>query len=131
MKYRLRAALALPTLLILAVSCASVTSGDPVVVRAEQSVNLAFETIDTFLWIEHNHQADMAKLSADTHQVAEGLRTQGPEAFRKARRLIDAYKGNRTPEGKADMMTAVAFVSALANEIQPYLARYEAAKGGN
>jgi hypothetical protein len=128
-KLRLRAA-ALPILLILAVSCATITSGDPVVVRAEQSVNIAFETVDTFLYIEHTHQADLAKVSADAHVVAEALRTNGPEAFRKARRLIDVYKANRGDDAKADMLTALAFVQALASEVQPYLVRYEAAKGG-
>jgi hypothetical protein len=129
MKPRLRAA-ALPILLILAVSCATITSGDPVVIRAEQGVNIAFETIDTFLYIEHNHAAELAQVSADVHTVAETLRANGPEAFRKARRLIDVYKANRGDDAKADMLTALAFVQALAAEVQPYLARYEAAKGG-
>lgn len=129
MKTRLRAA-ALPVLLLLAVSCATITSGDPVVVRAEQSVNIAFETVDTFLYVEKTHQADLAKVSADAHRVAEALRSNAPDAFRKARRLIDVYKGARTDENKANFMTALAFVQALADEVAPYLARYEAAKGG-
>jgi hypothetical protein len=128
-KYRLRAA-ALPLVLLIAASCATVTSGSAVVVDAERSVNIAFETVDTFLYIEHNHQAEIASFSADAHQIAEALRTQGPEAFRKARRLIDVYKTSRNDEAKADMMTAVAFVSALANEVQPYLAKYEAHRNG-
>jgi hypothetical protein len=128
-KIRLRAA-ALPLLLILAVSCATITSGDPIVVRAEQSVNIAFETVDTFLYIEKTHQADLARVSADAHAVAEALRSNAPDAFRKARRLIDVYKANRGDDAKADMLTALAFVQALADEVAPYLARYEAAKGG-
>lgn len=129
MNHRLRA-VALPLILILAASCATVTSGDPVVVNAERSVNIAFETIDTFLYIEHNHAAEIAQVSDDVHTVAETLRVNGPEAFRKARRLIDVYKTSRNDQAKADMLTALAFVQALANEVTPYLARYEANKNG-
>ena len=118
-------------LLCLAVACASVAPGaDPLVVNAERSINIAFETVDTFLFVEKTHQADLAKVSPGIHAVAERIRGEGPEAFRKARRLIDVYKGARTDENKANFMTAIAFVQALANEVSPYLAKYEAAKAG-
>ena len=74
MTNRLRA-VALPLILLFAASCATVTSGDPVVVNAERSVNLAFDTIDTFLYIEHHHAAELAQVSADVHVVAEALRS--------------------------------------------------------
>lgn len=130
MNHRLRA-VALPILLMFAVaSCATVTSGSPEVVEAERGVNIAFELVDSFLYVEYSHQAEMARVGADAHVVAEALRSYAPEAFRKARRLIDVYKNNRSDENKANFMTAVAFVQALASEVQPYLARYEAAKTG-
>lgn len=129
----MRRKLVLPVLLLLLVAgCATVTSGSPEVVRAEQGVNIAFEMVDTFLYVEKTHRADIeAAAGAGVHAVAERIRTIGPDAFRKARRLIDVYKDNRGEDAKADMLTALAFVQALASEVQPYLARYEAAKGDN
>jgi predicted secreted protein len=128
--HRFRSLLAALVVLSFVAGCATVTSGDPIVVRAEQSVNIAFDTVDTFLYVEKYHRADLEKISADIHKVAESVREKGPDGFRAARRLIDVYKNNRTDENKANLLTALAFVQALANEVSPYLAKYEAAKGG-
>lgn len=107
-------------LVLLGVGCASVApDNDPVVVRAEQTTALAFETIDAFLDWEH---ANRTVADADVTAAADKLRVEAPKWLRAARSATKAYKANRTDENKATLVTAIAVLESAMREAQQHLA---------
>ena len=117
-------------LVVVALSaCATLQTGaDPVLVRAEQTLEISFTTIDGLLFVEKYHRAELEKVVPNAHQVAETLRVRAPEALRAATRAIDVYRIHRTPEAKADLATWLAVVQQLAYEAQRILASYGGGK---
>ena len=87
-------------------------TGDPVVVNAEKTIAVAFDTIDTFLRWERTNSAIVPPNVAS---VATKLRLEAPDAFRNARSVLRAYKGNRTPEQRQLVESWLAVLSQLAN----------------
>lgn len=118
-----------PTLALLAVlvlvSCASLRPGaDPVLVRAEQALVVAFETTDAFLRIERANQAAMTAVVPGAHQVAEDIRVKGPASFRALEAAISAYRDNRDAEHRATLLTWLAVCEQLAHDAQVILAQW-------
>jgi hypothetical protein len=104
-------------LLALNPGCTTLAPGaDPVVVRAEQVQAISLEAVDTFLRWEYG-----AKPGGDAHKVAERLRQEFPRALGTLSTLKYAYKTNRTPQGKADLITAISVVAASAEQAKLYL----------
>ena len=111
--------LTLSVLCILLVGCAAIKPGnDPVVVRAEQTVKVAFEVCDSFLQWEH---ANRATVPPEIQTYATALRDSGPIAFKTARTLTKAYKQNRSDENRANLDTALAVLLALQSESAAYI----------
>lgn len=104
------------------IGCTAIALGaDPVVVYAERTERVAFETVDAFLVLEKNHDAAFLN-TPSVHAIAEDIRKTGPTAFRALRDTISAYKHNRTPENKASIVTALAVVQQLLAAAQELLA---------
>ena len=106
------------------IGCASIQPGnDPVVVNAERSTNVAFETINTFLQIEYTNQAWVKANAPQIHTYANYLRGHAKQWVASATDLIGAYKHNRTPENKASLQTAVAVLTTAEVQAQKYTAQ--------
>lgn len=112
--------------------CASVAPGhDPVVVRAEQSLSIAFDTIDTFLKLEHGNQELVKQKVPEVHAFAQKLRAKvtvggktqpfGISVIQSATDVKNAYKRNRSPENKANLISALASLEAIVRETQQHL----------
>lgn len=100
--------------------CSTIAPGhDPFVVRAEQTTEIAFDLLDTFLRWEYAHRKT---LPPEVTEAAERIREKAPDAIRIARELTRAYKRNRTEEGRVSMMSAVAVLDDLIATAQRYLA---------
>jgi len=116
-------ALALAVLVM--ASCAHLQpDADPVLVRAEQTLVVSFETVDAFLRIEHANQAALEALVPGSHQLAEQLRVKAPASFRALDAAIAAYRTNRSPENKATVLTWLAVCEQLAHDAQVLLAAW-------
>ncbi len=100
--------------------CASITSGDPVVVRTEQAMSLAFDTMDAFVKFEHLYNSK-GELGPDVRNAAEKIRAGAPKWMATAKIMLQTYKNNRTEENKANLMTALAMLQAGASEATKYL----------
>ncbi len=111
--------LTLSILCIALMGCAVLKPGaDPVVVRAEQTVKVAFEGCDSFLkWVHMNRAA----VPPEIQTYATALRESGPLAFKTARTLTKAYKQNRSDENRANLDTALAVLIALQSESAAYI----------
>ena len=102
--------------------CSTLNTGaDPVVVRAEQTSQIAFSLIDRFLKWEYDNRAILPQ---DVRQSARQMRQHAPEALITLKTLTKAYKKNRTEAGKADLLTALAVVEALQSQAIEILAKY-------
>src|SRR5574343_95674 len=72
-------------LLLGATGCATVAPGsDPYVVRDEQTINIAFDTVDAFLKWERDNRILAPQ---EVQEFAESLRWRATEAFRSAKRI--------------------------------------------
>ncbi len=122
----------------LSVACASVAPGnDPVVVRAEQTWRIGFDTVDSFVILERQGTVPGLKGSAAAHSFAEKLRAPNPEGakfsnkdqvvpygrwiFNKLDAAIQTYKANRTPENKATIETYLALAENLIASAQQFM----------
>lgn len=97
--------------------CAAISpDSDPVVVNAERATAIAFDTVDSFLKLEHAHRAFFTTNAPSLHAAAETLRAQAPRAFATVRTLTKTYKAIRSPENKAALETAIAVINQLGFE---------------
>lgn len=109
--------------LLVAVGCVTLQPGaDPVVVNAERTIEVARVTLDSFVRFEFNHRA---KCPLAVQDAAERIRREAPAWFERALRLKAAYKQNRGPDQKADLLTAVAVIQTAAAESATYLAQHQ------
>lgn len=94
--------------------CASVQEGqDIVVVRAEQTADLSFQIMDTFITFEDNNHEFLKTKAPSVVEAANKVRTEGKKAINGLRDATKAYKNNRTPENKANMQTYLALVESF------------------
>jgi len=107
---------------LLLTGCGTLQTGaDPLVVNAERTIEVARVTLDSFLKFEFNHRA---KCPPAVQESAERIRRHAPEWFHRAHRLKLAYKQNRGPDQKADLLTALAVLTTAASEAATALAAH-------
>ena len=110
--------LAIPALFILS-ACATVRPGNQSAeVRAEQTLSVSLAALDSFVAFEHRRRADVPPLVRD---VAARVRLNAPRALDSANALRLAYKGNRSEDNRAGLLTALAVVESLVSEIRVWV----------
>jgi len=114
----------LVALVVIGASCTSIKPGnDAFVVRAEQAQQAAFDTVDTFLYLEKSNRAAFWALNHGIKKAADGLRAWYPAANATAVAMIKAYKRNRTDTNKANLVTALAVLAQARVEAEQWLAQ--------
>jgi hypothetical protein len=102
--------------LLLAIGCLMPKLGSQVAeVRAEQALSVSLAALDSFTAFEHRRRADVPTLVRD---VAARVRLNAPRALDSANALRLAYKGNRSEDNRAGLLTALAVVESLVSEIR-------------
>jgi len=105
----------------LLVGCATVAPGnDPLVVRAEQTTKIAVNLFDSFLKYEYQNRTLLAKVDVEIRKQADHIRANAPKWIEDARVLTKAYKMNRTPENKANLITVLSVLDAALTIINNY-----------
>lgn len=118
-----RLAVLLLVLPLLLTSCVTLQPGaDPIVVNAERTMEISRATLDAFVRWEFNHRA---QCPPQVQAVAEKFRQEAPAWFNRAMKLKLAYKQNRGPDQKADLLTAMAVLSTATSEAATYLAKHQ------
>ena len=97
-------------------------------IRAEQVLAVSAAALDSFLAFEHRRRADVPPLVRD---VARRVRLEAPKALDSANALRLAYKGNRTPQNEAGLLTALAMVETIVAEIRVWVPATSAGGPGN
>jgi hypothetical protein len=105
--------------LLLAIGCLMPKLGSQVAeVRAEQTLSVSLAALDSFVAFEHRRRADVPPLVRD---VAARVRLNAPRALDSANALRLAYKGNRSEDNRAGLLTALAVVESLVSEIRVWV----------
>lgn len=104
-----------------------VVTDDQIVVRSEQALKIGLDTFDTFLKAEYDNHDLFAKIPG-AHQTAENIRRNGKKWIKSLEAAHDAYKGNRSAENHATLITAYKTVQAAITESKNYVS--QAAKKG-
>lgn len=106
--------------LMLVSGCSSIAPGsDPIVVNAQRSMSASFDLVDAFLRWEH---ANRHAVTRDVTDAADIIRTKFPPAFEATKSVLAAYRSNKTPESKADLMTWLATLRELEAQARVYYA---------
>ena len=112
MKNRLRPAIAAPLLVLFLVSCASVGTSDPLIVRAEDGLTNSLSVYDGLM---SYHFANSTRESAATYKAIELVRVKFPVAWRAVNDGKKAYKAGVAGSGDK-LIAALDALQAIVNE---------------
>jgi hypothetical protein len=91
----------IPALLLVSGCKALAPEADPVVVRAEQTISISYETANTFVqWEASNRES----IPPDVTAAADTVRTDFPPAHRAALDALAAYKADRSAYAKDKLL---------------------------
>lgn len=107
-----------------ATGATGVVNDDQIVIRSEQALVIGLDTFNTFLKIERANQEGLSKVSPQIHVFAESIRRNGKGWLKSLEAAHDAYKGNRSAENHATLMTAYKTVQAAITESQKYITKH-------
>lgn len=99
-----------------------VVNDDQIVVRSEQALSIALDTFDTFLKVEFENKELFAKIPG-AHDTAENIRRNGKKWIKSLEAAHDAYKGNRSAENHATLVTAYKVVQSAIAESKNYVSQ--------
>ena len=113
--------------------CVALNPGvDAVEVRAEQTVQTAFDVFDTFLRLDAADRDLVKRKAPAAHEFAEWLRAPVPNGAQtvprgvslilSANRVRLTYKASRTGDNRAQLNTALVALAAAITETQKQLA---------
>jgi hypothetical protein len=113
-------------------------NADPVVVRAEQTLSIAFDSMDTFLKIEKRNAELVKQKVPEVHAFAESLRARvvfdgremarGISFIESANNACLTYKRARAPDNRANLLTALKTLDSVLDEVKKHLASMPATK---
>jgi hypothetical protein len=99
--------------------------GDPVLIRAEQTLAIGKSVTDTFVNYEDAHNKN-GELGQAVRTAADNVRQDAPGWINTAQALVDAYRANRTIDNKASLLTALAVLQTGIDETTKHLAEAQA-----
>lgn len=101
-----------------------VVGDDVIIVRTEQALNIALDTFDIFLKIEHDNREGLSKVSPKIHEFAENVRRNGKKWIKSAQAAKNAYRDNRTPQNHANLVTAYKTLQEAINQSKQYIEKH-------
>lgn len=116
MKHRHRVILAL--LVIAAVSCASVGTGDPLVVRTEDVLSNSLTIYDHAMAYHYAHSTSE---SPKTYATFERMRVGFPTAWRGVFNALQTYKANKTTTNANQLNALLLALQTLVTDVQPLI----------
>lgn len=104
--------------------CASILPGnDAVLVNAERTTALAYDTFDSFLSLERGQESYIKAVLPEVHNFANSLRVNAPKYLASARATTEAYRLNRDAANKASLNTAIAILQVALDQVKVYSAQ--------
>lgn len=117
----------IPCLALLALCACSTLdpSADSIVVRAEQTRDVAVATFDAFLQLEYENRELLWKVDPGIKHAADYIRLNERGWIKSLTVVIQAYKANRSAENRASLSTWLATVEEALRQAQEHLTRSE------
>lgn len=114
MKHRQRL---LAALLLISVACASVGTGDPVVVKTEDFLTNSLSIFDNAMaW----HRMHSTTETAQVYKAFENARVRFPPAWQAVKDGLAAYKVNKN---QGQMEGILAYAQSILQSIAPYVGK--------
>ena len=105
-------------------SCSTLAPGaDAIVVRAEQTADASFKTINSFLEYERNNRAALWKIDRGIKHTADKIRVLAPAQIKALRDATKEYKRVKSQEHIDTVDLWLAEVAALVGQAQMALAQ--------
>lgn len=108
--------------LVALASCAVLPGNDPVVVNAEKTTAIAYDTMEAFKTYEYNNRATLEQLNPQIEHYANVIRRNEKQWLQTARDETTAYENNRT-NGHATLDTAIDVLREAIRQIGIYMAQ--------
>ncbi len=102
---------------------------DQIILRAEQSAEVAKTTFNTFLHLERDNEAFFKKVNPQIHAWAENIRVNGINWIVALRDATKTFKANRDSANQATLNTALLTLTNAVQLTQRYIS--EAKKVSN
>lgn len=99
-----------------------IVNDDAIVVRSEQALSIGLDAFNTFLKAEFDNRELFAKIPG-AHQTAENIRRNGKRWIKSLEAAHDAYKGNRSAQNHATLITAYKVVQSAIAESKNYVSQ--------
>lgn len=117
----------IPCLALLALCACSTLdpSADSIVVRAEQTRDVAVATFDAFLQLEYENRELLWKVDPGIKHAADYIRLNERGWIKSLTVVIQSYKANRSAENRASLSTWLATVEEALRQAQEHLTRSE------
>lgn len=97
---------------------------DQIVVRTEQALRIALSTFDLFLKLEYDNR-DLFSNIPKAHETAEYVRRNGKQLIFSANTAKNAYKGNRTAQNHANLMSAYRGLKSALDESKKFISKVQ------
>jgi hypothetical protein len=111
LRLRVAAAVTVSAALFLAVSCASVGTGDPTLVRAEDLLSNSLAIYDGAM---RYHFANSTKETPQVYRIMESVRTGFPPAWKA---LYDGTRAYKTSPASTDLAKLMAAIQTMLDEL--------------
>ncbi len=102
---------------------------DQIILRAEQSAEVAKTTFNTFLHLERDNETFFQKVNPQIHAWAENIRANGINWIVSLRNATKTFKATRNAENQATLNTALLTLTNAVQLTQKYIS--EAKKVSN
>lgn len=96
-------------------------TADQLILRSEQTQQVARSTFNLFVHIERDHEAELHSLNPAIHSAAEKVRAHGLDYVDSVHLATKTFKYNRTSTNQATLNTYLTTLNQLFNEVKPYL----------
>jgi hypothetical protein len=97
-------------------------STDQIILRAEQTAQVARDTFNLFVHLERDNEAMLKSVNPAIHDYANTIRAHGLDWIDSLRAATKAFKANRTSQSQADLSTALATLTTAISETNKYIA---------
>jgi len=99
----------------------SVAATDQIILRAEQTAEVAKTTFNTFVHLERDNEGLLKQASPQIHVWAENIRRNGLNWIVSLRNATKDFKANRTAANQATLNTALITLTNAINETNRYI----------
>lgn len=98
-------------------------TSDQVILRAEQTAQVARDTFNLFVHLERDNEALLKTVNPQIHVYANTIRAHGLDWITSLRSATKTFKADRTPDNKASIDTWLKTLTNAVTLVNQYVAQ--------